>query len=315
MNKKSYKFYVGIDVSKHILDVTLDEKGQNHQFTQDDSGMKKLYKILPSNQKCLIIMEATGGYERFCLKWLQEKGFAIAVVNAKRIRDFAKAAGKLAKTDKIDSQIIRAYGVTFNPQPLMVISQEEESLEENRRRRRQLIKLITLEKQHLTQASTKMRKSIEKHLAQLENELEEIDAELKQMIRKIPQLEERIRLLDGIKGVGIVTASEIVVGLPEIGKLTPKKISALVGLAPYNMDSGTMRGKRMIWGGRATIRAALYMAILSAKRTNPTIKAFYERLIAKGKAKKVAMAACMHKLIIIMNAMLRDNVSWQPRLG
>lgn len=314
MAKKTYKFYIGIDVSKACLDIALNESGELYQINNDEAGLKKLIKILPSNQDSLIVMEATGGYERFCSKWLQRKGFSIAIVNAKRVRDYAKAAGKLAKTDKIDALMIRAYALAFNPQVKAIITHEQEDLEECMKRRGQLIKMLTMEKQHLALTSKKMRKRIEKHIVQLEKELEAIDAQITQQAQEVPELQEKIELLNGIKGVGKTTAHAVVIGLPEIGQLGPKKISALAGLAPFNRDSGRVRGQRSIWGGRSEVRAALYMAALSARRFNPDIKKFYDRLIAKGKKKKVALTACMHKLVIIMNAMLREKTPWQPRI-
>ncbi len=314
MDKKTYKFYVGIDVSKAFLDVAVNEDGQLYQFTNDESGFKKLMKVLPSDKDCLITMEATGGYERLVSKWLQKNGFLTTIVNAKRVRDFAKAAGKLAKTDKIDAQMIRKYAIAFNPHAQTIITQAQEILEENLSRRGQIIKMLTMEKQHLQLTSKKMSKRIKKHITQLEKELNEIDAELVKQVKTEPNLQENIDLLVGIKGVGITTALSALIGLPELGQLDPKKISALVGLVPFNRDSGQMRGRRSIWGGRAVVRSALYMAVLSARRFNPIIRIFYDRLIAKGKPAKVAMTACMHKLVIIMNAMIREKTPWQPRI-
>jgi transposase len=313
MDKKTYKFYVGIDVSKNFLDVALDE-GKVLQVPNDETGLKQLLKILSFDQDCLVVMEASGGYEKLCAKWLKGRGFSVAVVNAKRVRDFAKAAGKLAKTDNIDAQMIKLYATTFNPPAQPPITQEQEDLEAYTTRRRQLITMLTQEKQHLAQANKTMRKRIEKHITQLEKDLAGVDAELASLIKDEPALQEKVQLLDGIKGVGKIVATIVVVNLPELGKVDPKQISALVGVAPFNKDSGTMRGKRSIWGGRSEVRAALYMAILSARKYNPDIKEFYDRLIAKGKKKKVAMVACMRKLVIIMNAMLREKTSWQPRI-
>jgi transposase len=312
MTDKSYKFYVGIDISKAFLDVSLDGSNQLFQYSNDETGLKNLIKVLPANKDCLIVMEATGGYERFCIKALQKEGFLTAVVNAKRVRDFAKAAGKLAKTDKIDAQMIRRYGLTFNPLAQAFISKNKEDLENNRRRRKQLISMLTMEKQHLAQANNSGKKRIEKHIALLEKHLKKIDTELKAAITEDPELQEKVELLEGICGIGEVTAAELIVGLPELGQLSPKEIAALAGVAPYNTDSGTKKGKRAIWGGRAAIRSALYMAALSARRYNPAIKVFYDRLITKGKAKKVALVACMRKLVIVANAILRDKVQWQP---
>lgn len=312
MTEKPYKFYVGIDVSKAYLDIAIDGPAQLFRITNDEAGLKNLMKMLPTDKKTLVVLEATGGYERFCVKALQKKGFSTAVVNAKRVRDFAKAAGVLAKTDKIDAQIIKKYGETFNPMAQIMLSDSKEDLEENRRRRKQLIKMLTMEKQHLSQANNKGKKRIEKHIALLEKQLNKIDAELKEAVKEEPELREKFELLEGICGIGKVTAAELIVGLPELGQLSPKEIAALAGVAPYNSDSGTKKGKRAVWGGRASIRSALYMAALSARKYNPAIQVFYDRLIAKGKAKKVALVACMRKLVIIANAILRDKIEWYP---
>ena len=328
MNKKTYKFYVGIDVSKTFLDVALNEDGQLHQFSNDEDGFRKLIKVLPSDKDSLIIMEATGGYERLGSKWLQQNGFTITIVNAKRVRDFAKAAGKLAKTDKIDAQMIRKYAIAFNPHAQTVITQAQETLEEHLSRRGQIIKMLTMEKQHLQLTSKKMSKRIKKHITHLEKELKEIDAELAKQVKKDPNLQENIDLLVGIKGVGITTALSAVIGLPELGQLSPKKISALVGLVPFNRDSGQMRGRRSIWGGRSAVRAALYMAVLSARRFNPIIKTFYDRINREGcyhslyayvsyyheryaKRKKTLAAAdhrsCLRKILLLFNTVALPN--------
>lgn len=312
MNEKAYKIYIGIDVSKKFLDIAINEDGPVCRFENSESGFKKLGKILPAEKGCMIVMEATGGYERSCAKWLQQQGVATSVVNAKRVRDFAKAAGKLAKTDNIDAQIIRKYAIAFKPHAQAAITAAQEVLEENMRRRSQIVKMLATEKQHLEQASKAIIKGVKRHIAVLEKELKAIEVVLIKQVKEEPILQEKIELLEGIKGVGITTALAVMVGLPELGELGPKQVSSLAGLAPFNTDSGEKRGQRRVWGGRSDVRTALYMSVLSAVRFNPAIKIFYQRLIAKGKKPKVALTACMHKLLIIMNAMIKNKAPWQP---
>jgi transposase len=311
MNEKSHDFYIGIDVSKKYLDVAINTTNAVSQFTNDVLGLKKLIKRLPDKSRSLVIMEASGGYEKESVKWLKKQGYSVAIVNAKRVRDYAKAAGKLAKTDNIDAQMILKYGQTFNPIPQALESQRQEDLESYANRRDQIIKMLTMEKQHLEAADPKMKKPILKHMKALEKELALIEKRQEEAVKQDPDLKEKVDRLNEIKGVGEITAINVMTHLPELGKLTSKEVAAMVGVAPFNRDSGTMRGKRTIWGGRSAVRKVLYMAALSAKKFNPTLKIFYDRLIAKGKAKKVAIVACMRKLIIIMNAMIRDGSTWQ----
>ena len=310
MTDNVYKFYVGIDVSKSILDISIS----NNQFLQvpnDEAGLKEFLKSFSHKKNTLVILEATGGYEKYAANYLRQKKFSVVVVNAKRVRDFAKASGKLAKTDKIDARTIMTYGRTFNPEPQPLVSEDENKRQETISRRNQLVRMITLEKQHLEHASISIKKSINKHILYLEKELALIEKLLKDLFNQDAELKDKMERLDEINGVGEVTAMNILIHLPELGKLSHKEISALVGVAPFNRDSGQSRGKREIWGGRAPVRAALYMAVLSARKFNPALKRFYDRLIEKGKLKKVAIVACMRKLIIIMNAMLRDGARWE----
>jgi transposase len=257
-------------------------------------------------------MEASGGYEKYAANYLRQKKFNVAVVNAKRVREYAKACGKLAKTDGIDAKVIMEFGRSIKPIPQPLPSAEEEQRLQNINRRTQLVRMIAMEKQHAEQASDAHKKGIKKHIGFLEKELASIEDSLKEQFHQDPILEDKLRRLDGIKGVGQVTAMNVLIHLPELGQLTPKQVSALAGVAPFNKDSGKMKGKRVTSGGRAPVRAALYMAVLSAKKSNAALKRFYDRLISKGKLKKVAMVACMRKLIIMMNAMIRDNTEWQP---
>ncbi len=311
MAQKVYKFHVGIDVSKAKLDVAIGDNQSLFTFANTDKGLKELITKLPKKQRTLIILEATGGYERFAAMYLRKKKFAVAVVNAKRVRDFAKASGKLAKTDGIDAQVIRQFGQAFNPTAQPLLEEEEVQRQENISRRNQLVKILSLEKQHMEHASQANKKRIHKHLRYLENELVAIEKELKESFHQDEILKDKLERLDEIKGVGEVTAMNVLIHLPELGKVNHKEISALAGVAPFNKDSGQSKGKREIWGGRAPVRAALYMAALTAIKFNAGIKRFYDQLVGRGKLKKVALVACMRKLIIIMNAIMRDGTRWQ----
>jgi transposase len=310
MSQKLYDCYVGIDVSKKQLDVVINTNNYLC-VANDESGFKKLNRWLSNKINTLVVMEASGGYEKSVAKWLKQEGYSVAVVNAKRVRDYAKAAGKLAKTDSIDAQMIMKYGQAFNPKPQALASQLQEELADYASRRAQVVKMIAMEKHHLEAGSDKMKKLIRKHIQVLEKEVACIEKEQEEIIKKDADLEKKLNQLDAIKGVGKITAIHVITQLPELGTLTKKEVAAIAGVAPFNRDSGMMRGQRTVWGGRTILRSALYMAVLSAKKSNPALKIFYERLVAAGKAKKVAIVACMRKLIIIMNAMMRDGQPWR----
>jgi transposase len=316
MMEKRYSFYIGIDVAKATLDVAISGAQKVLQFENTELGLKEMLKILPFHAKSLVIMEASGGYEKFPADWLRQRNFKVAIVNAKRVRDFAKASGKLAKTDKIDGQIIMNYGETFEPLCQPMQSELQETLSYLSKRRNQLIKLLTMEKQHLESMQDKgIKKKIVKHIKQLEKQLAEVEEKQRELIQTDAKLQENIQKLEKIKGVGKVTAMTVILELPELGKVTHKEVAALAGVAPFNKDSGNKQGKREIWGGRALLRSSLYMAILSAVKYNPPIRDFYRHLLAKGKPKKVAMVACMRKLIITMNAMIKNKTEWMPILN
>jgi len=314
MNEVAYKFHCGIDVSKPKLDVVISNNPSVFQISNDEHGFKELINLLPNKQKTLIVLEASGGYEKGVTNHLRKKNFSAAVVNAKRVRDFAKAQGKLAKTDSIDAKTIMLFGKTFNPHPQPYVSEEKEERLAYLNRRDQLVKLITMEKQHLELVHESIKKKINKHLRLLKKELSSIEETLKNLFNKDEILKEKLTRLEEIQGVGKITAMNVLIHMPELGSLTSKEVASLTGVAPFNKDSGQRKGKRETAGGRSIVRRALYMAVLSARIYNPIIKKFYERLIAKGKLKKVAMVACMRKLIIIMNVMLREKTSWNPAM-
>lgn len=305
------KCYIGIDVSKAILDVYVLPFKKYMQFNNDTKGIQKLTKKLKSFPQASIVMEATGGYEKPIAQSLQKAGLSVSVVNPRPIRDFAKALGKLAKTDRIDAEVIALFAEKMQPQANITYNENQQKLTELNARRRQIIDMIMMEKNRLDKASNELKKSIQRIIKALEKELQAINEALENSIQNDAGYAQKNALLKSIKGVGSVVAAGIIAGLPELGSVSPKQISALAGLAPYNRDSGTLRGKRTIWGGRASVRTTLYMATLVATKHNPQIKSFYERLCSAGKQKKVAITACMHKLLIIMNAMIKHNESWR----
>jgi transposase len=313
MIEKIYKFYVGIDVAKHKLDVSVSNRIDLFQVTNNEDGFKALTKQLPSKKNTLVVLEASGGYEQLVANHLRHKKYQVSIVNAKRVRDFAKASGKLAKTDRIDASVIMTFARAFNPipQPVPTFAEKERLVYLNRRS--QLVAMIAIEKQYL-EKSPKLQRQINKHIEYLKKEVEKIEGALQELIEKDCVLKNKVERLDQIEGVGKVTSMNILLHMPELGTLTPKEASALAGVAPYNRDSGQKKGKRQIWGGRAPVRAALYMAVLSARKYNEPIKKFYDQLIQRGKLAKVAMVACMRKLIIIMNAMVRDNSQWRAKI-
>lgn len=305
------KCYIGIDVSKAILDVYILPFKKYMQFKNDTKGIQKLTEKLKSFSQASIVMEATGGYEKPIAQSLQKAGLSVSVVNPRPIRDFAKALGKLAKTDRIDAEVIALFAEKMQPQANVTYNENQQKLAGLHARRRQIIDMITMEKNRLDKVSGELKKSIQRIIKVLEKELQAINEALEKSIQNDADYAQKNMLLKSIKGVGSIVAAGIVADLPELGSVNAKQISALAGLAPYNRDSGTLRGKRTIWGGRASVRTTLYMATLVATRHNPQIKSFYEHLCSAGKQKKVAIIACMHKLLIIMNAMIKHNEPWR----
>lgn len=308
---QSEKIYIGIDVSKTILDVYILPYQKYMQFKNNAKDIQKLVKKLASFTRASIVMEATGGYEKLVAQSLHDANFHISITNPRSIRDFAKALGKLAKTDRIDAEVIALYAEKMQPKATMMYNENQQKLAELNARRRQIVEMIAMEKNRLDKARPELKKSIQRIIKALEKELEVINAALAESIQHDETFAHKSTLLNSIKGVGTVVATGVLADLPELGTLKARQITALAGLAPYNRDSGTLRGKRTIWGGRASVRNALYMAALVAMRHNPQIKSFYERLCNKGKEKKVAIIACMHKLLIIMNAMIKHNEPWR----
>jgi transposase len=260
----------------------------------------------------LVVMEATGGYETQAASAIAGAGLKLAVVNPRQVRDFAKATGRLAKSDRIDAHVIAAFGQAIEPEIVRLPDEQARELQDLLLRRSQLVGMRVQESNRLALMQGAMRKQIKSHIAWLDRAIDEVNTDLTARLRQSPAWREKDELLRSFKGVGPVTSGTLMTGLPELGALDRRAIAALVGVAPFNRDSGAFRGRRAIWGGRAHVRHILYMAAISAIRSNPVIKAFYERLIARGKPHKVAVIACMRKILTILNAMLRSNTPWTP---
>jgi transposase len=302
---------VGIDVSKRTLDVCLMPEGESFVLPNDQEGIDQLLSRLEGTPPELVVLEATGRYERLAATSIAAAGIAVAIVNPRQARDFAKAIGRLAKTDKIDAEVLARFACAVGPSPSVIPDEEAQALQAILARRRQLLSMLTAETNRLQMAPEALRKRIRAHIKWLEKEIERTDRDLEEAIKASATFRENEALLRSVPGVGPVLARTLLAELPELGELTHKRLCALVGVAPFNRDSGHRRGKREVWGGRAPVRAALYMGALVATRYNPTIKEFYERLLAAGKPKKVALVACMRKLLSILNALMRDRAVWR----
>jgi len=307
--------FVGIDVAKLRLDVALRPDGEVRTLGNDEQGWGELAQWMVELQPELVVLEATGGYEANVLAVLLEKGLPLARVNPRRVRDFAKAKGILAKTDRLDAKVLAHFAEAMKPEPREMPDEELQALSALLVRRRQLVEMLAAEKNRRQQARREVRQRILAHVQWLERELEDLDKELSSQVRKNAAWRESDEILRSTPGVGRVLSLTLLAELPELGRLDRKKIATLVGVAPLNRDSGQMRGKRTVWGGRGSVRAALYMAALSASRYNPVIRAFYERLCKAGKLPKVALTACMHKLLVILNAMLKHRTRWNPHIA
>jgi transposase len=302
--------YIGIDVSKERLDVAVLPSGLKWQFSNDEAGMGKLLVKLTKQSPTLIVMEPTGGFEAPLAGVLAAEGLPVAIVNARQIRDYARAVGKLAKTDSLDAMVIAEFAQKVEPEVRPLRDAENQGIKDLVSRRRQLMEMLTSEKNRLAIARKVIKPNIMAHIKWLTQELENLDRNLRQQIEASPIWREKDDLLRSIPGVGKVTSTTLLADLPELGTLNRREIASLAGVAPFNQDSGTMRGKRRIWGGRTAVRAALYMAALVGTRYNPVIRAFYIRLLEKGKPKKVALVACMRKLLTILNAIIRYRKAW-----
>jgi transposase len=301
---------VGIDVSKEYLDVLLLPSDTQKRVTNDESGCAELLAWFVRETPSRIVLESTGGLETLAAGILSAASLPVVVVNPRQVRDFAKACGMLAKTDSLDARIIARFGQAVKPEIRPLKDEESQTLTALVARRRQLVDMLSAEKNRLSSAPRTTRKSIVLHIAWLEKQVSSVDDDISTYIQSSPVWKAKEEILTSVKGIGDVTASTILAALPELGSIPRQKVAALVGVCPYNRDSGKFRGKRSIWGGRAAIRSVLYMATLSATRFNPVIKAFYERLKKAGKPHKVALTACMRRLLTILNSMIKNNQKW-----
>jgi transposase len=307
---------MGIDVSKAQLDVCIRSTGEIFSVSNNAAGFRRLATRLKSLiSSSLVVLEATGKYEAGIVFALQEKGCAVAVVNPRQVRDFAKATGQLAKTDCLDAALLAHFGEAIKPEPTAVLTQTSIELREKVQRRQQLIDMLTMEKNRLQQVIGGIKKQIKKSILFLEKQLAAIEDAINEQVKKDESTAQKKAILSSVKGVGEVTANTLIAELPELGKINQREIAALVGVAPLNRDSGQHRGQRSTWGGRSGVRATLYMATLTATKFNPVIKAFYDRLCQMGKKKKVALVACMRKLLVILNAMVKNNTPWQDKVA
>jgi len=303
---------VGVDVAKSTLDLAVSDSQERWQFSNDGEGISQAVHCIADLKPSIVILEATGHLEMPLGAALQARRLPVVIINPRQVRDFARATGILAKTDTIDARILALFGARVKPEIRPVPDRETREMRSLLTRRRQIVEMLTAEHNRLLQADEDVRVGIQAHITWLEEAISEISDDLARRIRQSPSWCEKDNLLKSVPGVGKVVSSSLLIELPELGKLNRRKIAALVGVAPLNRDSGTMRGRRTVWGGRAKLRAVLYMAALVASRRNPVIAAFYQRLVDAGKAKKVALTACMRKLLTILNAMMRTMTRWQP---
>ena len=306
--------FVGIDVSKDHWDVHLLPSGQAFRLPADNAGLDRLREVLGTHGCCQVIVEASGGYEERLAAELIDAGHYVARVNPRQVRDFARGLGLLAKNDRIDARVLALFMQKVQPRRSEKKPENQAQLAELVGRRRQLVQMKTAEQNRLGQAQRHVRKSVSRMLDQLRAEIRELDAELARLVDEDDDLSDQVARLMSVPGVGPVVSRTLAAELPEMGKLNRQEISALVGVAPFDRDSGRFRGRRTIWGGRASVRAALYMASVSARRCNPVIRAFADRLQKSGKPFKVVITACMRKLLVILNTIVRNQTVWNAKL-
>jgi len=304
--------FIGIDVSKAQLDVAVHEPANSWQSANTDHGLAGLVQRLTELRPTLILLEATGGFELPLVAALMHAQLPVFVANPRRVREFARATGHWAKTDKLDAKMLAYMAAVLRPEPRPLPSDEEEQLTALLTRRRQVVDMLTVEKNRLHTVRATMRPDIQEHIAWLKQKLGKLDEAIAHFIQSSTIWKEKDAIIQSTPGVGRITSSTLLGLLPELGTLNRQEIAALVGVAPLNKDSGKKRGRRRVFGGRAAVRSVLYMATLAATRFNPKIKKFYEHLLKQGKEKKVALTACMRKLLVILNAMIRSKQVWQP---
>ncbi len=303
--------YAGIDVAKDWLDIAIYGVGQPWRVTSDEQGVQDLIRALQEQGVAVVVVEATGGLEIPLAVALDVAGIPVALVNPRQVRDFARSLGKLAKTDRLDAQVLAHFGAATRPVPRPLPDEQARELAALVARRRQVLQMHAAELQRRQRALLVVRHRIDRVVAVLEQELRDLDTELRDRLRASPMWREQEDLLQSVPGVGPALTFSLLANLPELGTLSSKQVAALVGVAPMNRDRGHWRGKRVVWGGRANVRAALYMPTVVAVRWNPVLREFYQRLVAAGKPKKVALVASMRKLLVILNAMLKHRTPWQ----
>lgn len=304
--------FVGIDVAKNVLDVAVRPTGEAWRVANDQAGIGEVVARLRVVSPVLVVCEATGGFEQPIVAALAAARVPIVVANPRQVRDFGRATGQLAKTDRLDATVLALFAERVRPTPRPLPDEAARLLDALLTRRRQLLEMLVAEKNRLGFAPRPLHRSIRQHIRWLERQLDDVTAEVAREIEASPIWRAQDDLLRSVPGVGPIVSSTLLGELPELGTLTHKQIATLVGVAPLARDSGQLRGKRMVYGGRASVRTALFLAALSGRRWNPQLRAFYERLIAAGKPKKVALIACARKLLTILNAMVRDNRRWTP---
>ena len=304
--------YVGIDVSKERMDVAVRPTGRSWSVSYDGAGVDDLVAQLKELKPAGVITESTGGLELPLVATLAAATLPVAVVNPRQVRDFARSTGRLAKTDRLDAQVLAHFGEAVRPPMRPLRDNETQVLGAVLARRWQVMNILVAEKNRLSRAAPEVRPRIEAHISWLKQELDDLDTDLRQRIKGSPVWREKDDLLRSVPGVGPQVSLTLLAYLPELGTLNRKQVAALVGVAPFNRDSGPYRGKRSVWGGRATVRSTLYMGALVASRFNPVLRDFYQRLLEAGKPKKVALTACARKLLTILNSMARTGVHWDP---
>lgn len=307
--------YVGIDVSKAHLDVAVHQPASHWRVANNEQGIAELVLRLQALNPTRLVLEATGGFELPLVAGLMHAHLPVFVLNPRRVRDFARATGQLAKSDKLDAKLLAYFASVLQLEPRPLPTDEEEQLTALLTRRRQIVDMLAVEKNRLVTVRATLRADIEEHIVWLAQKLDALNDEIDRFVQQSALWQAKDQLLRTVPGVGRVTASTLLAMLPELGTLNRQQIAALVGLAPLNKHSGNRQGKRRIYGGRAAVRSVLYMAALSASRRNPRIRAFYEHLLQQGKQKKVALTACMRKLLVILNTMLRTNQPWRAPLA
>jgi transposase len=304
--------YVGIDVSKASLEVAVGAEGEFWSAANTPEGIARVIQRLVQLHPARVVVESTGGLERPLVAELSFAHLPVALVNPGRVRDFAKSTGELAKTDKLDARVLAQFAEAVKPAIFVLPSEQEQLLSALMTRRRQLVEMLTAEKNHLFSTPSTTRSWVERNITSLGEQLAELNRKIDDFIRDDPAFHDKEQILRSAPGVGRITAAILLSDLPELGKLNRKKVAALVGVAPFNRDSGRKSGKRQVKGGRTAVRAVLYMATVCAVRFNPILKDFYSRLLQHGKPKKVALVACMRKLLTFLNAMIRDSRTWTP---